>query len=61
MVQEAKRQVSLGDFATSYKKLMIVNPAKTKFEDTLLNQYYYDLLRIYSNELEKENSVLFVM
>jgi len=40
---------------------MIVNPAKTKFEDTLLNQYYYDLLRIYSNELEKENSVLFVI
>jgi len=44
-----------------YDKLTIVNPKKTKFEDTVLNQYYYDLLRLYSNELEKENSLLFVM
>lgn len=44
-----------------YNKLAIVNPKKTKFEDTVLNQYYYDLLRLYSNELEKENSLLFVM
>lgn len=44
-----------------YNELTIVNPKKTKFEDTVLNQYYYDLLRLYSNELEKENSLLFVM
>ncbi len=48
-------------FENTYKELLIVNPTKEKFEDTLLNQYYYDLLRIYSNELEKENSVLFVL
>jgi hypothetical protein len=40
---------------------MIVNPSKKKFEDTVLNETHYDLLRIYNNELEKENSVLFVM
>jgi hypothetical protein len=40
---------------------MIVNPSKKKFKDTVLNETHYDLLRIYSNELEKENSVLFVM
>jgi len=44
-----------------YNELTIVNPKKSKFEDTVLNQYYYDLLRLYSNELEKENSLLFVM
>ena len=49
------------DVASNYDRLMIVNPTKKKFEDTVLNQYYYDLLRVYSNELEKENSVLFVM
>lgn len=48
-------------FKNSYDKLMIINPSKKKFEDTVLNQTYYDLLRIYSNELEKENSILFVM
>ena len=49
------------DFVNEYHKLAIVNPTKDKFQDTLLNQTYYDLLRIYSNELEKENTLLFVM
>jgi hypothetical protein len=49
------------DFVNDYNKLAIVNPTKDKFRDTLLNQTYYDLLRIYSNELEKENTLLFVM
>lgn len=49
------------DFYSEYEKLCIVNPAKEKFRDTLLNQNYYDMLRIYSNELEKENTLLFVM
>ncbi len=44
-----------------FDELMIVNPTKKKFEDTTLNQTYYDLLRIYANELEKENSALFVL
>jgi len=46
----------------AYEKLLIViNPTKEKFRFTLLNHIYYDLLRMFSNELEKENSVLFVM
>ncbi|MDR1337489.1 MAG: SIR2 family protein [Rickettsiales bacterium] len=38
----------------------IIIPTLKKFEDTVLMQTYYDLLRIYSNELDKENSVMFV-
>ena len=37
---------------------LIVNPTKEKFSDTLLNKTYYELLRIFSNELEKENVLL---
>lgn len=48
-------------FNELYKKLKIVNPTKNKFEDTVLGEHYYDLLRIYSNELEKESTVLFVI
>lgn len=44
-----------------YEKLAIVNPTKDKFGLTVLNQNYYDLLRIFSNTLEKENSVLFII
>lgn len=38
--------------------LSIILPSKKKFRDTLLNQTYYDLLRLYSNELEKSNTIL---
>lgn len=36
----------------------LVLPKKDKFRDTLLNKIYYDLLRIFANELDKENTVL---
>ena len=49
------------NFMAKYEKLSIVNPTKDKFRETILNQTYYELLRIYANELEKENTVLFVM
>lgn len=48
-------------FLEEYDKLSIVNPTKAKFQTTVLDQKYYDLLRIYSNELERENTLLFVM
>lgn len=48
-------------FMREYEKLLIVNPTKEKFKDTLLNETYYEHLRIYSNELEKENTILYVM
>ena len=53
---------SLDAFLEAYEKLLIVvNPTKEKFRHTLLNHTYYDLLRMFSNELEKENSALFVL
>jgi hypothetical protein len=53
---------SIDAFMAAYEELLIViNPTTEKFKHTLLNHIYYDLLRMYSNELEKENSVLFVM
>jgi hypothetical protein len=47
-------------FDAAYRKLLIVNPEKTKFKSTVLNKTYYELLRRFANELEKENSVLIV-
>ncbi len=42
------------------KKISVVLPRKEKFKDTLLDQNYYDLLRLYANELDKENTLLIV-
>lgn len=51
----------LSKFLRLYEKLQIINPTKEKFKDTTFNKTYYELLRLYANELEKENTVLFVM
>jgi hypothetical protein len=47
-------------FVKAYDGLGIVNPDKQKFATTVLNETYYELIRRFANELEKENSVLFV-
>lgn len=47
-------------FATTYSRLSMVNPEKTKFATTVLNKTYYELIRRLANELEKENSALFI-
>lgn len=51
----------ISDFVEEYESLQIVNPTKAKFRDTTLNKTYYEMLRLYANELEKENSILFIM
>lgn len=38
----------------------IVWPTKQKFHNTVLNMNYYEILRIFSNELEKNQSLLLV-
>lgn len=52
---------STEEFIKIYEQLQVVNPTKDKFRDTTFNKTYYEMLRLYANELEKENSVLFVM
>ncbi len=64
IIAEARTIDSIPDtkaFVSAYEKLQIINPTKEKFKETTLNQTYYELLRLYANELEKENSVLFAM
>ncbi len=46
------------EFEEYYNKLAIVNPSKNKLEQTVLNVNYYDQLRLYCNELEKNNTIL---
>lgn len=48
------------NFLSKYNRLIIINPSHKKFLDTVLLDIYSDLLRIYSSELEKQNSILFV-
>lgn len=48
-------------FLAAYDKLVMINPTKAKFETTTRDLTFYELLRMYSNHLERENSVLFVI
>lgn len=60
-VKSKTYETSYNEFLTAYDKLAVVNPTKEKFQDTILNLHYYELLRVLSNELEKENTILFIM
>lgn len=56
-----KERKLLNGFVEKYDSaLCVVNPAKRKFEETVLEQSYYDLLRIYANELDRNNALLLV-
>lgn len=47
-------------FFEFYQDIVMVNPTKHKFKETVLDLHFYELMRLYSNSLEKENSILFV-
>ncbi|QCR33721.1 SIR2 family protein [Lysinibacillus sp. SGAir0095] len=51
---------SLDLFFQEYKSLMIINPEKNKFKNTVLDEYYYSMLRLLSYELEKDQTILIV-
>ena len=56
---EGLKDKTEADKITEFIELFsLVLPKKDKFKETILNQTYYDLLRIYSNELDKENTLL---
>ncbi|QIG95510.1 SIR2 family protein [Bradyrhizobium sp. 6(2017)] len=46
------------DVAAFLDSFCLVMPTKQKFSETLLTRVYYDLLRIFANALEVENTVL---
>ena len=47
-------------FFEQYRKLVMINPTKRKFRESVIDHHFYELMRQYSNNLEKENSLLFV-
>ena len=50
----------LNSFYIEYQKLSIINPNKWKFHETVFEQHYYQQLRNFSYEMEKENTILIV-
>lgn len=49
------------DFFAAYNQIVMINPTKEKFKTSVLDYHFYELMRIYSNALERENNILFVM
>jgi len=47
-------------FLDRYEKLIMVNPTKQKFIETVMDMHFYEMMRLYSNSLERENTLLFV-
>lgn len=49
------------DFLDAYRNILVVNPEEAKHLESVLIEYYSELLRLYSSELEKENALLFIL
>ena len=66
LVEEAKKK-KLSDakifdkFFDEYDKIVMINPTKEKFKTSVMDYHFYEMMRIFSNSLERENSVLFVI
>lgn len=55
MLPEEKTPTQIREFNEGYA---VVLPQTAKFRTTLMDRTYYELLRIYANELDRENSLL---
>lgn len=60
-IEESTVDKTGNEFLEPYKKILVVNPEQSKHLESVLNLYYYELLRMYSSELEKENATLFIV
>lgn len=58
--QEAFDRSLVSSFMKAYRNLPIINPNKYKFYKTVSEQAYYQMIRSFSYELEKQQSVLIV-
>jgi hypothetical protein len=56
--EELKEETDFEKIVEFNKLFSLILPKKDKFKETLLNRVYYDMLRIYANELDKENTLL---
>lgn len=55
LLPEERTPEQVKEFVESYA---VVLPQTTKFRTTLMDSTYYELLRIYANELDRENALL---
>lgn len=52
------KDLPIAQIEEELEKYHLIFPKKEKFKTVLLNHTYYDLMRIYSNELDKEQTTL---
>jgi len=59
-IQKAVEEEDDEKFDKLYSKLQIINPNQEKFEKSVLHLTYYELLRLYTTALERQNALLIV-
>lgn len=69
-IEDLEEEASLNDvfygvedynhFNQLYSKLVMINLTKAKFRETVIDYHFYELMRIYSNALERSSSLLIV-
>ena len=49
---------NVDQFISEYNKLIMINPRKTKFRESVIDLHFYELMRLYSNNLECASTLL---
>jgi hypothetical protein len=57
-ITEISLETEEDEFLKKYSQLCIINPEKNKFNSTVMNSNYYDQLRMFANELERQNTIM---
>lgn len=60
LFEKSERTKELEAFYEKYLQLPIINPNKWKFHETVFEQHYYQLIRAFSYELEREETTLII-
>ena len=57
--QQVEWPASAAEFLNAYRgSFHIINPTKNKFAETVMGLTYYELLRLFANELDRNNALL---
>lgn len=57
-IEVAKDESDISQIQDFNSKFAVILPQKGKFREAVIDRTFYDLLRLYANELDKENTLL---
>lgn len=59
-ISSKNNEIIYDKFLEEYSKLVMINPTKRKFSTTVIDYHFYELMRMFSNALERTSTLLII-